>query len=149
MLRIAEYIGAAQSGGPGSEDILLVYVRGLLLQSERGSGSSGSRPFALRTSADAGAVTCILRAPCGRVWRITPLVEKWRLEHPHDTPPHPLMTLPTSAHSSPGAGGLDYKSKPACCQLICHAVELSRCPRSAPLGFQRVSIHDHADPDTD
>src|SRR4051812_50092282 len=32
--------------------------------------------------------------------RITPSVEKWRLEHPHDTPPHPLTPSPTSAHTS-------------------------------------------------
>ena len=27
-------------------------------------------------------------------------MEKWRLEHPHDTPPYPLMPSPTFAHSS-------------------------------------------------
>jgi hypothetical protein len=26
--------------------------------------------------------------------------EKWRLEHPHDTPPYPFMPSPTFAHSS-------------------------------------------------
>ena len=33
-------------------------------------------------------------------WRVTPSVEKWRLEHPHDTPPQPLTPSPTSAHTS-------------------------------------------------
>jgi hypothetical protein len=28
------------------------------------------------------------------------LLEKWRLEHPHDTPPHPITASPTFAHSS-------------------------------------------------
>src|SRR5947208_4561584 len=32
--------------------------------------------------------------------RITPSVEKWRREHPHDTPPYPFMPSPTSANSS-------------------------------------------------
>jgi cyclophilin family peptidyl-prolyl cis-trans isomerase len=27
-------------------------------------------------------------------------MEKWRLEHPHDTPPYPFTPSPTSAHSS-------------------------------------------------
>jgi hypothetical protein len=27
-------------------------------------------------------------------------MEKWRLEHPHDTPPYPLIPSPTFAHSS-------------------------------------------------
>src|SRR6266576_1373296 len=27
---------------------------------------------------------------------------KWRLEHPHDTPPHLVTPSPTFAHSSPG-----------------------------------------------
>src|SRR3984893_12461117 len=35
--------------------------------------------------------------------RITPSVEKWRLEHPHDTPPYPLTPSPTFVHSSLGA----------------------------------------------
>src|SRR2546429_8588921 len=35
--------------------------------------------------------------------RITPSVEKWRREHPHDTPPYPFMPSPTSANSSPYA----------------------------------------------
>jgi hypothetical protein len=30
-------------------------------------------------------------------------VEKWRLEHPHDTPPQPLTPSPTSAHTSRSA----------------------------------------------
>jgi transposase len=30
----------------------------------------------------------------------SPSVEKWRLEHPHDTPPYPFTPSPTSAHSS-------------------------------------------------
>jgi hypothetical protein len=38
-------------------------------------------------------------------------VEKWRLEHPHDTPPYPFMPSPTFAHSSyrlrPGAKATD------------------------------------------
>ena len=29
-------------------------------------------------------------------------MEKWRLEHPHDTPPQPLTPSPTSAHTSGG-----------------------------------------------
>src|SRR5947208_4522603 len=32
--------------------------------------------------------------------RITPSVEKWRHEHPHDTPPYPCVPSPTSAISS-------------------------------------------------
>jgi len=28
------------------------------------------------------------------------LLEKWRLEHPHDTPPYPFTPSPTFAHSS-------------------------------------------------
>src|SRR6185312_15733320 len=35
-----------------------------------------------------------------RSWRITPSVEKWRREQPHDTPPYPFMPSPTSANSS-------------------------------------------------
>jgi hypothetical protein len=31
-------------------------------------------------------------------------VEKWRLEHPHDTPPYPFMPSPTFAHSSAAFG---------------------------------------------
>ena len=27
-------------------------------------------------------------------------MEKWRLEHPHDTPPYPFTPSPTSAYSS-------------------------------------------------
>src|SRR6202035_1183696 len=34
------------------------------------------------------------------VTRITPSVEKWRLEHPHDTPPYPFMPSPTFGLSS-------------------------------------------------
>jgi hypothetical protein len=30
------------------------------------------------------------------------LVEKWRLEHPHDTPLHPFMPSPTSGDISMG-----------------------------------------------
>src|SRR5260221_14221298 len=30
----------------------------------------------------------------------TPSEEKWRLEHPHDTPPYPFTPSPTSSHSS-------------------------------------------------
>src|SRR5205807_8326622 len=32
--------------------------------------------------------------------RITPSVEKWRHEHPHDSPPYPCVPSPTSAISS-------------------------------------------------
>jgi hypothetical protein len=30
-------------------------------------------------------------------------VEKWRLEHPHDTPPYPFMPSPTFAHAHSSA----------------------------------------------
>jgi hypothetical protein len=32
--------------------------------------------------------------------RITPSVEKWRRQAPHDAPPYPIMPSPTFAHSS-------------------------------------------------
>ena len=32
-------------------------------------------------------------------------MEKWRLEHPHDTPPYPLTPSPTFVHSSPTGAG--------------------------------------------
>src|SRR5207248_2310064 len=31
---------------------------------------------------------------------VVPSVEKWRRQHPHDTPPYPFMPSPTSANSS-------------------------------------------------
>ena len=33
----------------------------------------------------------------------SPSVEKWRLEHPHDTPPYRLTPSPTFVHSSDDA----------------------------------------------
>jgi hypothetical protein len=36
-------------------------------------------------------------------------VEKWRLEHPHDTPPYPFMPSPTFADSSDNIGTLQHK----------------------------------------
>ena len=36
-------------------------------------------------------------------------MEKWRREHPYDTPPYPFMTSPTSANSSPKKQGTCYR----------------------------------------
>src|SRR6516165_9965805 len=63
----------------------------------------------------------------------TPLLEKWRLEHPHDTPPSSVSPSPTSAHS-PSAG---------CKANIARAKELMAAPMPQ---VEPPSVRDTADP---
>src|SRR5947208_8985759 len=66
--------------------------------------------------------------------RITPSVEKWRREHPHDTPPYPCMPSPTSAISSGGYQETQARQalRPSTLQYPPISIEVERRGRERP-----------------
>ena len=59
-------------------------------------------------------------------------MEKWRLEHPHDTPPQPLTPSPTPAHTSEDLPRLRFTE-----QIVTEAMRLY--PPAWTIGRQAVS----------